>query len=69
MGSEASAASIRKDLTLIQEGGNQGSDKEEGTTLPNRIFPKVVAGGQLGRTGSRAGRFHILIIFFFQGIC
>jgi len=64
LSSEASAASSRKGLTLIQEGGNHYCDWDEGSTGPSIIFPKVVAGGQQGNSGSRASRYHMFIIFF-----
>lgn len=59
-----SVTSNRKDLTLIKEGGNQDSDWGEERCM---IFPKVVIGGQLGRRGSRASRYHCLIFFFPKG--
>lgn len=31
---------------------------------PVLLFPKAVAGGQLGKSGSRASRYGILIFFF-----
>lgn len=65
MGSEASIASTRRDLTYVLEVGNSDGVWDGGITLPSMIFLEVVAGGQ-----QRGGAGHTSILscgVFFPG--
>lgn len=63
LGSEASIASTRKDLTSVLEVGNSDDHWDGGTTLPSIIFLEVVAGGQQrGRAGHTSTLSCLLVL-------